>query len=129
MVMGPAQLSEVRDGRQPLAAVAIFRGVGRLLGTHGLAVVGEVVLANGRRADVAAWEGRRDLDRGDRRPGTCRPEMAGIRAFCTVVLAVAPGFPLDVPPQDAGPSLPTAMAARSCALGPSTSSPAPGARP
>ena len=30
----PAQLDDVRDGRQSPAAFALFRGVGRLLGAH-----------------------------------------------------------------------------------------------
>ena len=107
MVMGPAQLSEVRDGRQPLAAVAIFRGVGRLLGAHGLAVVGEVVLANGRRADVAGvgkggeiWIVEIKSCLEDFRADQKWPEY---RAFCDrLFFAVASGFPLDVLPQDAG---------------------------
>ena len=107
MVMGPAQLSEVRDGRQSLAALAIFRGVGRLLEAHGLAVVGEVVLANGRRADVAGvgksgeiWIVEIKSCLEDFRADQKWPEY---RAFCDrLFFAVAPGFPLDVLPQDAG---------------------------
>jgi hypothetical protein len=40
------------DGRQSARAATIQRGVGRLLRTYGFAVVTELGLANGRRADV-----------------------------------------------------------------------------
>ena len=42
------------DGRQSPMAAAIQRGVGRMLQSLGFAVVYEVPLANGRRADVVA---------------------------------------------------------------------------
>jgi hypothetical protein len=41
-----------RDGRQSPHAAAVQRGVGRLLRSYGFAVVNELALANGRRADV-----------------------------------------------------------------------------
>jgi hypothetical protein len=107
MIMEPTQLSEVRDGRQSLAALAIFRGVGRVLEAHGLAVVGEVVLANGRRADVAGvgrsgeiWIVEIKSCLEDFRADQKWPEY---RAFCDrLFFAVAPGFPLDALPLDAG---------------------------
>ena len=40
------------DGRQSAHAAAIQRGVGRLLRSYGFAVVTELGLGNGRRADV-----------------------------------------------------------------------------
>jgi hypothetical protein len=40
------------DGRQSARAATIQRGVGRLLRSYGFAVVTELGLANGRRADV-----------------------------------------------------------------------------
>jgi hypothetical protein len=40
------------DGRQSARAAAIQRGVGRLLRSYGFAVVTELGLGNGRRADV-----------------------------------------------------------------------------
>jgi hypothetical protein len=40
------------DGRQSSHALAVQRGVGRLLRTRGFAVVSELPLATGRRADV-----------------------------------------------------------------------------
>ncbi len=42
------------DGRQSETAVAIQRGVGRLLRSHGYAMLTEFTLASGRRADVIA---------------------------------------------------------------------------
>ena len=53
MVMGPAQFSEVRDGRQSPAASAIFRGVARLLEAHGLRVArGDYNIAQIHLADA-----------------------------------------------------------------------------
>lgn len=49
------------DGRQSAAALEIQRGVGRLLGAHGLACVLEMPLANGRRADVVGLSAKGDL--------------------------------------------------------------------
>ncbi len=40
------------DGRQSVRAATIQRGVGRLMRSYGFAVVTELVLAGGRRADV-----------------------------------------------------------------------------
>jgi len=40
------------DGRQSPQAAAVQRGVGRLLRAHGFAMVTELALATGRRADV-----------------------------------------------------------------------------
>jgi hypothetical protein len=102
-----AQPADVRDGRQSPAAFAIFRGVGRLLKAHGLAVVGEVALANGRRADVAGvadsgeiWIVEIKSCLEDFRVDQKWPEY---RAFCDrLFFAVAPAFPLDALPQDAG---------------------------
>src|SRR5579862_4573563 len=42
------------DGRQSPAALAVARGVGRLMLARGFAVVHELPLATGRRADVVA---------------------------------------------------------------------------
>jgi hypothetical protein len=53
MVHSPV-LAVPRDGRQSETALAIQRGVGRLFRAHGYAVVTELVLATGRRADVIA---------------------------------------------------------------------------
>jgi hypothetical protein len=107
MPMAHLQPADARDGRRSPAAFAIFRGVGRLLEAHGLAVVGEVGLANGRRADVVGvaadgeiWivEIKSCLEdfRADRKWPEYRP-------FCDrLFFAVAPAFPREVLPQDAG---------------------------
>lgn len=42
------------DGRQSVRALAIRRGVGRLMRRRGCAVIPEVTLDNGRRADLVA---------------------------------------------------------------------------
>ena len=42
------------DGRQSETALAIARGTARLLHAHGFAVVSELSLASGRRADLVA---------------------------------------------------------------------------
>lgn len=49
------------DGRQSERAAAIQRGVGRLLRARGFAVVAELPLATGRRADVVALGPSGDL--------------------------------------------------------------------
>ncbi len=46
--------AQMADGRQSPAASKVRRGVGRLLREMGYAVVPEVILANGRRADLVA---------------------------------------------------------------------------
>ncbi len=101
------RLEERGDGRQSEAAAAIFRGVARLLEAHGFAVVGEVGLANGRRADVAAvgadgeiWIVEIKSCLEDFRADQKWPQY---REFCDRLLfAVAPGFPCEVLPRDAG---------------------------
>jgi hypothetical protein len=42
------------DGRQSETALAVQRGVSRLLNAHGFAVLTEFTLASGRRADIIA---------------------------------------------------------------------------
>jgi hypothetical protein len=107
MVSSSSQRGDPRDGRQSPAAFAIFRGVARLLKAHGLAVVGEVALANGRRADVAGvadsgeiWIVEIKSCLEDFRADQKWPEY---REFCDrLFFAVAPGFPLPVLPEDTG---------------------------
>lgn len=95
------------DGRQSAVASDIRRGVARLLKTHGFAVVSELALANGRRADVAAisdtaeiWivEIKSCLD--DFRTDQKWPDY---REYCDRLLfAVDPGFPREALPQETG---------------------------
>ena len=104
--VGPGP-SQMRDGRQPDAAHDIFRGVGRLLKAHGMAVVGEVGLANGRRADVVGvgrtgdiWIVEIKSCLEDFRADHKWPDY---REFCDCLFfAVAPSFPRDVLPADCG---------------------------
>jgi hypothetical protein len=107
MTMSGTGPADARDGRQSDRACDIFRGTGRMLAAHGMAVVGEVPLANGRRADLVAvgrngeiWiaEIKSCLEdfRGDRK----WPEY---REFCDrLYFAVAPAFPRETLPPDCG---------------------------
>jgi hypothetical protein len=101
------QLGTVQDCRQSPPAVDICRGVARVLRAYGFAAVSEVTLANGRRADVTAisdsgaiWivEVKSCLEdfRADQK-------WHEYREFCDCLLfAVAPDFPREVLPLDAG---------------------------
>jgi hypothetical protein len=85
----------------------VCRGVGRLLRALGFAVINELSLANGRRADVVGlspagdiWivEVKSCLD--DLRVDSKWPEY---RDFSDALFfAVAPGFPVDMLPADTG---------------------------
>ena len=107
MAIVPAQAGALRDGRQSPVAFDIFRGVARLLKAHGLAVVGELALANGRRADVAGvsqggeiWLVEIKSCLEDFRSDQKWPEY---REFCDrLFFAVAPDFPRPVLPEDTG---------------------------
>src|SRR5262245_29835488 len=87
--------AEVPDA---FGAFAIYRGVARLLCAHGMAPVGEVSLANGRRADVVAvtsggeiWIVEIKSSVEDFRADRKWPEY---RAYCDrLFFAVAPVFP------------------------------------
>ncbi|MCL4767572.1 MAG: MmcB family DNA repair protein [Hyphomicrobiaceae bacterium] len=95
------------DGRQSMAALHIARGVGRLFASLGLASLAELVLPNGRRADVVALSGKGDLwiveiksSIEDFRADQKWPEYCG---YCDrLYFAVAPSFPQDVLPLEAG---------------------------
>ncbi len=106
-MIGPGQLKVPYDGRQSPAAFDICRGVARVLKAHGFAVVTEVALANGRRADVAAvaesgeiWIVEIKSCIEDFRADEKWPEYRDYsdRLF----FAVAPGFPSEVLPPDTG---------------------------
>jgi hypothetical protein len=95
------------DRRQSLGASGIYRGVTRLLWAHNMASVAEVSLANGRRADIVAIAGGGEIwiveiksSIEDYRADHKWPEYRG---FCDrLYFAVAPAFPRDVLPGDAG---------------------------
>jgi hypothetical protein len=91
----------------PRAAVEICRGVARLLRAHGLAVVTELSLANGRRADLAGvtaageiWIVEVKSCPADLRSDQKWPEY---REFCDrFFFAVAPNFPREMLPSGTG---------------------------
>lgn len=91
----------------PPAARAILRGVQRVLKAHGFESLPEVVLANGRRADVMALSAAGDIwiveiksSIADFRADNKWPEY---RDYCDRLLfAVAPDFPSEILPADTG---------------------------
>lgn len=95
------------DGRQSDAARAIQRGALRYLAARGLVGLPEFVLASGRRADIAAVDGRGEVwvieikssitdFRTDRK-------WAEYRAYCDrLFFAVGPEFPVEILPEDVG---------------------------
>lgn len=95
------------DGRQSLAAAEIQRGICRALRAFGYAVVTELPLANGRRADVVALSGAGDVAiveikscLTDFQTDAKWPEY---RPYCDrLYFAVARDFPCHVLPEDAG---------------------------
>lgn len=95
------------DGRQSEAALNIARGVGRMLRRLGHAHISELSLANGRRADVTAltrqgeiWiiEIKSCLE--DFRTDQKWPEYWDYADH--VLFAVAPDFPAQILPTEAG---------------------------
>lgn len=95
------------DGRQSAAAAEIQRGLCRALRAHGYAVVTELCLANGRRADVVALSPGGDISiveikscLVDFQTDGKWPEYLG---FCDrLYFAVAPDFPRHVLPGETG---------------------------
>jgi hypothetical protein len=98
---------EIPDGRQSPMACDICRGVARLLRAHGLASLPEVALANTRRADLLGISGSGEIwiveiksSLEDFRGDAKWPEY---RDYCDrLFFAVAPTFPREVLPEDAG---------------------------
>ena len=95
------------DGRQSQAALDICRGAMRALRTLGFAGITELTLATGRRADIIAvnaggeiWIVEIKSSIEDFRADTKWPEY---RDYCDRLLfAVAPDFPREILPEDAG---------------------------
>lgn len=95
------------DGRQSEPAREIERGVGRLLRSLGHAHVSELALANGRRADVVSLS-----PEGDMWIIEIKSSVEDFRAdhkwheyrdySDRVLFAVAPDFPVEILPDDAG---------------------------
>ena len=103
-----AQRTEI-ELEPPLAPAAreILRGVRRVLKAYGFESLAEVVLANGRRADVMALDARGEIwiveiksSIADFRSDHKWPEY---RDYCDRLLfAVAPEFPSEILPPDTG---------------------------
>ncbi|WP_090880616.1 MmcB family DNA repair protein [Bauldia litoralis] len=95
------------DGRQSERALAVQRGVGRLLRARGFAVVAELPLATGRRADVVGLGPAGDLwiveiksSVEDFRTDHKWPDY---RLSCDrLFFATHADVPLDIFPEDAG---------------------------
>lgn len=95
------------DGGRDAVTREVRRGVGRLLRAMSFAVVNELSLPNGRRADAVALSPEGDLwivevksCLDDLRVDTKWPEY---RDFCDgLFFAVAPDFPCQMLPEDTG---------------------------
>lgn len=95
------------DGRQSEMAIRVWRGAARLLRAQGFACVGELTLASGRRADLAAlgpggeiWIVEVKSSLADLRADDKWPDY---RAHCDrLFFASHPGVGLDPFPVDAG---------------------------
>jgi hypothetical protein len=90
-----------------VAAADILRGVARALSEAGHAVLPEVPLANGRRADLLALDRSGQLTLVEIK--SCRADFVADRKwrhyldFCDrFYFAVGPGFPLDLLPPEEG---------------------------
>ncbi|WP_306027821.1 MmcB family DNA repair protein [Stappia sp. MMSF_3263] len=95
------------DGRQSDAAARVWRGTARMLRAAGFACVGELTLASGRRADLAAVGPKGDVwivevksSLADFRADNKWPDY---RAHCDrLFFASHADVPAEVFPQDAG---------------------------
>ncbi|SON57946.1 hypothetical protein HDIA_4405 [Hartmannibacter diazotrophicus] len=95
------------DGRQSAHALAVQRGVGRLMAGFGFSVVTELVLASGRRADVTAlgpkgeiWIVEIKSSVEDFRTDRKWPDY---RDYCDrLFFATHTQVPLDIFPEEAG---------------------------
>lgn len=104
---GPGQILPPPDGRQSPAALAVQRGVMRHLSALGQAVLPEVPLASGRRADLLAIDGKGLVTiveikscAADFRADRKWPDY---RAYCDFLLFAVPlDFPLALLPEETG---------------------------
>jgi hypothetical protein len=95
------------DGRQSAAALAIQRGLGRLLRSYGLTPVPEVPLPNGRRADMAALDGKGAIWIVEIKSSLIDfqtdAKWPSYQDHCDrLFFAVGPEFPIDVLPATTG---------------------------
>src|SRR5262245_27296284 len=107
MTMLSRQPDESPDRRLSPTACNICRGVARLLKAHGLTALNEVVLANGRRADVAGLSADGEIWIVEIK--SCLDDFRvdqkwqDYREFCDrLFFAVAPDFPRQVLPVETG---------------------------
>lgn len=106
MVYSPAVLLP-RDGRQSETALAIQRGVGRMFRAAGFAVVFELPLANGRRADVLALGANGEVTIVEIKSSLADFRADGkwpdYRPFCDrLYFATHGGVPAEIFPAEAG---------------------------
>lgn len=107
MLMDHNGLTVPVDGRQSVHATFVARGVGRLLRTRGFAVVSELPLATGRRADIVGlgpggevWIVEVKSSIEDFRVDTKWPDY---RFSCDRLFFATHGsVPTDIFPEDAG---------------------------
>ena len=123
MLMDHSNLAPPVDGRQSAHALAVARGVGRLLRTRDFALVSELPLATGRRADIVGlgpggdiWivEIKSSIEdlRVDRK-------WPGYRLSCDrLFFATHADVPLEIFPEDAGLILADAFGAELLREGP-----------
>ena len=95
------------DGRQSPAALTIQRGLGRLLRAYGLTPVPEVPLPNGRRADMAALDGKGSIWIVEIKSSLIDfqtdAKWPGYQDHCDrLFFAVNPAFPIEVLPATTG---------------------------
>ncbi|MGE0768276.1 MAG: MmcB family DNA repair protein [Hyphomicrobiaceae bacterium] len=95
------------DGRQSHRASAISRGTQRALAVQGFRVIPELPLADGRRADLVAVDDGGAIwiveIKSSLEDFTSDGKWPDYRAWCDrLYFAVAPDFPLEVLPPDAG---------------------------
>jgi hypothetical protein len=106
-MIGPSTAELLADGRQSETALAVQRGTGRLLRTHGFSLVTELPLASGRRADIVALSPKGDFwiveiksSLADLRADAKWPEY---RAHCDrLYFAAPPELGREIFPEDAG---------------------------
>lgn len=106
-IVSPFTAHPLADGRQSQRAMVIRRGVQRLFAQNGIAAMPELSLADGRRADLAAFTAKGEIwiveikssvedFRVDRK-------WRDYRAFCDrLYFASHPDVPQDIFPEDAG---------------------------
>lgn len=130
-IVSPIPLNPLVDGRQSGRAMLVRRGVQRLLTEMGAAVIPELSLATGRRADLVALTRKGDIwiieiksSIEDFRVDRKWPEY---RTFADrLYFATHPGVPADIFPEDCGFILSDGYGAEILREAPEHRLPAPG---